>query len=161
MIADRRVRSLGFIAGFLLITNIIMLVFFLGINDGKKTMHLKDNAIAAFLKKDIGFDEKQMDQYQALRKVDMDSMKPLFTALRSSKDSFYRFVSVPASDSLVVNQSREIGRQQMNVDEHMLVHFKKVRNLCTDAQLPKFDSLFRNVIGKITTGRMKKNYKEQ
>lgn len=157
---DKKARSLGYIAGFLLLSNIIMLVFFIGINDSKKNVHIKENHIGNFLKNEIGFDDKQMEQYQLLKKSDLDSMKPYFTALRASKDSFYRFVTVPTSDSDIKEQSRKIGQSQIEVDNQMLIHFKKVRNLCRTDQLPKFDSLFKNVIGKITTGKMKKNYKE-
>ena len=162
MSSDRKIRSLGFIAGFLLITNIIMLIFFIGINDGKKTMHVRENLIGNFLKKDIGFNDNQMNDYQHLRTIDMDSMKPYFSNLRASKDSFYHFVTVPASsDSQMKGLSSLIGENQMKVDEQMLHHFQKVRALCTAEQLPKFDSLFKNVISRVTTGRIKKNYKEQ
>ena len=161
MMMERKVRSLGFIAAFLLVTNIIMLIFFLGINDSKKTLHLKDGLVGNYLKKDIGFSENQMQQYRSLRKNDMDSMKSFFTDLHTAKDSFYRFVTFPSTDSELITYGREIGNKQMSLDIQMLAHFKKVRALCTAEQKIKFDSSFKTVISKITAGRMRKNYKEQ
>ena len=159
---ERKVRSLGFIAGFLLLTNIVMLVFFIYLREGKKTMHTRENLVGNFLKNDIGFDDSQMTTYQDLRKHDMDSLKPYFTQLRASKDSFYRLVTqkIAADSDAVYPRAQVIGQKQILVDQQMLYHFKKVRSLCKPDQLPKFDSLFSSIIDRITNGRIKKNYKE-
>lgn len=156
---DRKVRSLGFIAAFLLVTNIIMLVFFLGIKDGRKNSQQKGNVVGGFLQKEVGFDSKQMEQYQVLKKADMDSLTPYFDSLHLSKEAFYKLVSVgDVSDSTMASKLMPIGARQMKVDEQMLVHFKKVRDLCRPDQLAKFDSSFGTVINKITSGRRNKNH---
>ena len=156
---DRKLRSLGFIAGFLLLTNIIMLVFFLGINDGKRNSQQKGNVVGSFLQKEVGFDSKQMEQYQALKKTDMDSLTPYFDSLHSAKELFYKLVTLPeVNDSVMATKLMPVGVRQMKVDEQMLVHFKKVRDLCRPDQLAKFDSSFGTVISKITSGRRKKNH---
>lgn len=156
---DRKLRSLGFIAGFLFVTNVIMLVFFLGINNGRRNSQQRGNLVGTFLQKEVGFDSKQMDQYQALKKADMDSLTPYFDSLHMSKDVFYKLVSVhDVSDSDMASRLMPIGARQMKVDEQMLVHFKKVRDLCKPDQLAKFDSLFGSVISKITNGRRNKNH---
>ena len=59
-------------------------------------------------------------------------------------------------DSLVNKSASFIGKKQKAVDLLMLKHFKNVRNLCTGQQLAKFDSLFKNVIAKITSGKFRK-----
>jgi len=103
------------------------------------------------------FDEKQMDAYQMVRKKDFEKAQPMLQALSESKNNFYQNIhrdDVP--DSLVKKSASVIGKKQIAVDMQMLQHFKNVRNLCTPEQLPKFDSLFKNVIAKITAGKFRK-----
>ena len=58
-------------------------------------------------------------------------------------------------DSVLEKSAAMIGKNQEAVDMQMLKHFRNVRSICTERQLPKFDSLFKNVIEKFTTGRFR------
>ena len=77
-------------------------------------------------------------------------MKPFFDSIHSSKDSFFNLLSFDASDSMVNKTAAIIGEKQVLLDLHMYRHLKNVRELCTPEQLPKFDSLFKNVVAKMT-----------
>ncbi len=153
-------RALVSIIIFLLISNIAILIFFLGIKDGRKTSHGKDgrNTVAVFLKKDMGFNNERMDEYQKLREAQMKSVKPLFDSIRSAKENFYSLLYINnASDSFINNAAVVIGKKQMALDMQMFSHFKNIRNLCAPQELPKFDSLFKKVVEKMTSGRSKKS----
>jgi protein CpxP len=158
MTTEKKIRSLILIIAFLIVTNIVMLLFFVFSKPCVHNPPPKDeNLVATFLQNEIQFDEKQMDLYQNIRKNDFDKAKPAFEALRNAKNSFYQNIhkdDVP--DSVIKKSASIIGKRQINVDMLMLKHFKNVRKLCTEQQLPKFDSLFKNVIAKITAGRFKK-----
>jgi len=153
-------RSLVSIIIFLLISNIAILIFFLGIKDGRKTSHGKDgrNTVAVFLQNDMGFNKERMDEYQKLREAQMKSVKPLFDSIRSAKENFYSLLYINnASDSFINNAAVVIGENQMALDMQMFSHFKNIRNLCAPQELPKFDSLFKKVVEKMTSGRSKKS----
>lgn len=153
-------RSLVSIIIFLLISNIAILIFFLGIKDGRKTSHSKDgrNTVAVFLQKDMGFNKERMDEYQKLREAQMKSVKPLFDSIRSAKENFYSLLYINnASDSFINNAADVIGEKQMALDMQMFSHFKNIRNLCAPQELPKFDSSFKKVVEKITNGRFRKS----
>ncbi len=144
-------KSLVGIIIFLLISNIAMLIFFLALGNGTKKDHVPHkDMIATFLKSDIGFDQQQLDEYDKLRTEHMDKMKPVFESVHNSKDSFYNLLYVNVPDSVINKAAAVIGEKQISLDIQMFKHLKNVRNLCTPAQLPKFDSSFNNVIAKMT-----------
>lgn len=149
-------RSLVSIIIFLLISNITILIFFLCLSDGRKGFHGKEdrNTVSVFLQKEIGFNKQQMDEYQKLRATHMQSVKPLFNDIRSAKESFYNLLYINnVADSTVNKAAAVIGEKQMVLDMQMFSLFKNVRNLCTPQELPKFDSLFKKVVEKMTGGR--------
>ena len=158
MTTQKKIRSLAFIIAFLLVTNIVMLLFFIFSKPCTPVPPPKDeNVVATFLQNDIGFDEQQMKSYQKLKKDDFDRARPAFDALRHAKITFYENIyDNTTPDSLVNKSASFIGKKQKAVDLLMLKHFKNVRNLCTGQQLAKFDSLFKNVIAKITSGKFRK-----
>lgn len=153
----KNTRSLIAIIVFLLLSNIALLVFFLLFDKPEKTNRSRDrNGIHEFLKKDIGFDQKQLDAYQQLRDEHVKQIKPLFDDIRSAKDSFYALLYFDQpSDSAIKTMSSNIGEKQVMLDREVFTHFKNVRLLNRPEQLPKFDSLFKKVIEKIT-GRGRK-----
>ena len=103
---------------------------------------------------------QQMDEYQKLRATNMQSIKPLFNDIRSAKENFYNLLYVNnLTDSSVNKAADVIGEKQMVLDMHMFSHFKNVRNLCTPEELPKFDSLFKKVVEKMTGGIFTKSGK--
>ena len=158
MTPEKKIRSLTFIIVFLLVTNIVMLLFFIFSKPAVHSSPAKDeNLVATFLQQQIGFDEQQMDLYQKVRKNDFEKNKPAFEALKQAKNSFYQHIySDSLPDSIINKSAAVIGKKQIDVDTKMLLHFKKVRGICTGQQRPKFDSLFKNVIAKITARKIKK-----
>jgi protein CpxP len=151
-------RSLISIIIILLISNIAILIFFLFLSGDRKS-HPRDNknAISTFLQKDIGFNKQQMDEYQKLREEHIKKARPLFEGIRSAKDSFYNLLYTDTVPDSVVNKAAAvIGEKQMTLDMQMFQHLKKVRTLCTPDELPKFDSLFKKVVERMTGGRFKK-----
>lgn len=155
-----RNKSLVAIIIFLLVSNIAMLIFFLALGNSTKKDHSRKDIIGNFLKKDIGFDQQQMDQYEKIHKDHREFMKPYFEGIRNAKDSFYSLLSAPMNDSSLNSAGAPIGARQIELDISMFKHLSNVRNLCNKEQLPKFDSLFKNVISRIT-GHPRRDPKDQ
>ena len=154
----KNTRSLIAIIIFLLFSNIAILVFFLFLGGNDKPSRGHDhNGMQDQLKKEVGFDQKQLDSYQQLRENHMKKIKPLFDDIRSAKDSFYALLYLDQpSDSVINSAAIKIGDKQEVLDKEVFSHFKSVRMLSHPDQLPKFDSLFKKVIEKIT-GRGRKS----
>lgn len=149
-------KSLLGIIIFLLISNIAMLVFFLALGNNTKKEHnanTRKDMISNFLKKDVGFDQQQMDSYEQIHKDHFEKMRPFFDSLHASKDNFYNLLYVEAPDSVVNKAAAVIGENQISLDIQMFRHFKNIRSLCKPEQLPKFDSLFKTVLSHMTQHR--------
>jgi periplasmic protein CpxP/Spy len=141
------------IIGILLITNIAMLFFFLQNKDkGKKTPNRgndKSVMMKEFLKKDVGFTESQLQQYDTLSRRNRERMKADMDAMKSAKEEqFKELGSKGFSDSAIVAAAIKVAGNQKQVEEKMLGYFATVRKLCTAEQLPKFDSLFYKMWSK-------------
>lgn len=144
-----KIKSLVTIVIFLLMTNVAMLIFFLVSKPAEKRQKNREpNGMYNSLQNDVGFNKDQLDQYQALRKVQRDKARPMFSALRTSKKDFYYLMySSSNSDSVINAYADSIGQKQKNLDMQMFSYFKSIRNLCKPEQLPKFDSSITKEIG--------------
>jgi len=140
------------IIGILLIANIALVSFFLVKKPGGKMEKRPDRktVIADFLKKEIGFDQQQLIQYDTLSNKHKEYMKSMFEKLRGTKETQFRQLAEGAfSDSAITNVADQSAASQKTMEIQMFNHIKNIRMLCKADQLPKFDSLF----GKMLTRR--------
>jgi protein CpxP len=145
-------KSLVFIILFLLLTNVVMLIFFLVLNKPvQRNMRGRDqNGMSGMLQKDVGFTKDQLDTYQVLRKDQLDSIHTLFDEVRKAKMNFYNLIYTPnVADSTLIAAADEIAVRQKNLDLHMINHFKMVRNICSPDQVQKFDSSIKKIIARM------------
>lgn len=139
------------IIAILLISNIAILTFFLMKKDGRHMEKRPDRKvmIADFLKKEIGFSEAQLQQYDTLSDRHRENMKKMFEGLHSSKDKqFKQLTAGDFSDSIINHVADQSAASQKTMELQMFNHLKKIRMLCTPEQLPKFDSLFVKVLNR-------------
>jgi len=139
------------IIGILLIANIVMLSFFIMKRDSGKPEKRPDRKamIAEFLKKEIGFSQVQLQQYDTLSDKHREGIKKMFDSLRSSKDNQFRQLTTgDFSDSVMNSVADQSATSQKIMELQMFNHLKSIRMLCTAEQLPKFDSLFVKVLNR-------------
>lgn len=143
------------IIAILLITNIVMLVLFLGV----KT-HAPESKKLGFtekLKNQVGFTEQQMAVFEPKKKVFWTHVRERFDEIKKTKEDFYKYMYDPSvPDSVIEAKADIIGKQQKALDLFVIRHFKEVRTLCTPEQLPKYDSLLPPLIERMTARPEKK-----
>lgn len=145
-------KVLLFLVGILLLTNIMLLVFFVGKKEPDRPRSGRSDrssAVREFLKDSIGFNDQQLAQYDQLRQQNREAMKPLFEDLGNAKLSYYRYISQPNADSASHSAAAAIGEKQKTLDMAFFKHFRQIRGLCTAEQLPKYDSQVVNIIQKM------------
>ncbi|TMI69641.1 MAG: periplasmic heavy metal sensor [Bacteroidetes bacterium] len=146
-------RSLIFIIAVLLLTNIAVLAYFLWYKKPTRPPeggHDRGRGIEVPLQKEVGFNEEQMSQYKQMRDQQMKAIKPMFDDMRKAKDSLFRMISNDnANDSSVNAVGDAIAQKQKEMDLRMYNHFKRIRSLCTPAQLPKYDSVIQRMMRKM------------
>jgi protein CpxP len=85
-----------------------------------------------------------------MRDQQMKAIKPMFDDMRKAKDSLFRMISNDnANDSSVNAVGDAIAQKQKEMDLRMYNHFKRIRSLCTPAQLPKYDSVIQRMMRKM------------
>ena len=151
-----------FLVALLLVTNMAMLLYFTVFSKPETRVNSRNEkrgpGITAFLQNDLGFTKQQMEQLDSLKKQHRNAIKPLFDALGKSKDSFYLLVGKPGvSDSLLQRASDDIGKKQSALDLQFFKNFASLRQLCTPAQLPKFDSIMPSLASKMMQPWQKNN----
>jgi Spy/CpxP family protein refolding chaperone len=149
-------KILILLVAVLLLANITMLYFFLS-----KPQHNKgggpgrEAATAAFLQKEIGFSPEQLKQYDSLGNTQREKMRTTFDTMRSAKEQMLKGLAADNfTDSAIAQVAEQSAGKQREMELAMLRHLRSVRNLCTPAQLPKFDSLYYKMMWR--RGGMKK-----
>lgn len=149
MNTNKKNKSLISIIIFLLITNIAMLVFFVFLSGPTEKSSVSENQgrFSKALQQDVGFTKEQLDQYQLLRKANLDKVKPLFNDVRNAKFGLYDLLySEPVPDSVLQSKAALIGEKQEQLDIQMFRHFERARKICTNEQLPKFDTAVKQLV---------------
>lgn len=159
-----RNRNLLFIIGVLLVTNIGMLVYFTWMKkpdkdhfDGNNGRH---GGMYDFLKTEIGFDSVQLAAFDTLKKQQRGGLRPYFEELNKSKDSLYQLVGNP-NDSAVRSALVIIGKKQQALELQFFENFRSIRNICTESQRVKFDSLAPNAIRRLMSPQRRPNMGQQ
>ena len=153
-------RVLIFLVVFLLLTNIAMLLYFTAFNKPpeKSNRGERRGPVTSFLQNEAGFSKDQMERFDSLKKQHRTAIKPLFDELGKSKDNFYQLLGKPGiSDSVLKAGADEIGRKQAALDWQFFQNFISIRKICTEQQLPKFDSVMPSLASKMMQPWQKNN----
>lgn len=103
------------------------------------------------LRKDVGFNDDQVKQYEQLRTTHFDSLDTKFEELGKAKENFLNLLyQSNVSDSAIAGASERICMQQRSIDEQMLRHFISVRRLATENQRPKMDSFLQKITKRMS-----------
>lgn len=140
----------------ILLASNLALIFFFVLKDKPQVKYNSSRpddqgGLYTTLKKDVGFDTVQIEQYMALRKQQFQNIRPLFGEMRKSKENFYSLLYQPeVSDSVKQERAKIIGEKQAMVDLNMFNYFASIRKLCKSDQLQKFDTAMNKSIQRMT-----------
>jgi periplasmic protein CpxP/Spy len=147
-----RNRNLLIIIGVLLLTNVAVLVYFLGQkrNSGMEQRERERSTVTEMLQDEVGFNEEQTAKYKELKDKQRERIRPMYDNMRKAKDSLFRLLSYPDTPDSLLNKAAEvIAQRQKELDIETFNHFKRVRTLCTPDQLPQYDSLVLRLLRKM------------
>ena len=152
MIKQNKTKVFLVIITILLIANIGMLSFILmkkgSDKPGGGRMDRKE-IISNFLKKDIGFNEQQIIQFDTLSSLNNKEIGTAFNNHRNSKTEQLKYLAANNfSDSAINLEVEKMAESHKTIETAMINHIKNIRAICTPAQLPKFDSLFIKIFNR-------------
>lgn len=146
--SSTRNRNLLIIIAALLLTNVAVLVYFLGQKKSEKPPAW--SGVAEMLQKEVGFNDDQTAKYKEMKGKQREKVRPMFDDMRKAKDSLFRLLSFPETSDSVVNKLADvIAQKQKAIDLETLNHFKRVRTLCTSDQLAKYDTMVLQMFRKM------------
>jgi hypothetical protein len=153
MSAQSKSKLYLLIIGILAIANIALLYFLL--NGNHKTSKKKggwaahDAAAREFLQKEIGFNDKQLIQFDTLVKVHRVKMNAILDDNKKGKENqFKQLGNLAFSDSSIANAVKINAQNQNKVDIQLFQYLKNIREFCTTEQLVKFDTSFYKMWNK-------------
>jgi len=141
-------RVLLVIIAVLLLTNLGMLLYFTGGSkkEERKPMSRAERA-AEMMRKDVGFTDEQVEQYKQLRQRRDDEMKDLNANLRAERAKLMELLRQPdVPDSVVLNVAKAIGEKTVPVEVAFYQHFRRVQQICTPEQMPRYDSMLMRIM---------------
>ncbi len=149
-----RNRNLLIIIATLVLTNVAVLVYFLGQKKPEKTASANTepsrNGVAEMLQKDVGFSEDQTARYKEMKEKQRGKIRPMYDEMRKAKDSLFRLLSYPGtSDAVLDSMAEGIAQKQKAIDLETFNHFKRVRALCTPDQETKYDTMVLRMFRKM------------
>lgn len=146
-----RNKTLVAIIAVLLVSNIAVLLYFVVLKDnGRRPDNKRRSPMTEFLQKEVGFTQQQLAVFDSLKQKHHTAIKPLGEELSRSRDTLYQLIGKPAvTDSAVQAAAANIGRKQALLELRLYDNFRQIRAICTEAQLPKFDSLAPSLVRKM------------
>jgi periplasmic protein CpxP/Spy len=131
----------------LLLINIALVIFML---QGRKKkgdkMHGKGEPFEMMVK-ELSMTDQQQTDYKAMKEEHMKTMRPLFDSVRAAKTAFFALIKQQdVSDSTVSAYGQRITERQATIDKMTFAHFKRVRNIFTPDQQPKFDEFIQKMM---------------
>lgn len=138
------------VIAILLATNLISLGYiFFGKKDNEKKNAERGKPMSDFFEKQLNFTPEQTATFHQLRDKHFDNLKPFLREVRKAKDSLFGLMRQPdIPDSVVEEVAENLAQKEKAQELQSFNHFKKVRELCTDEQKPKFDSLISKLINR-------------
>lgn len=144
----------------LLLTNILTLSFY-WLRDNHRpgpfpTAAEREKRMGQFMVNELKFNPDQEAVYWKLRDTMVMAQRPVMDSIRASKKRYFDLLKMQHGaeyDSLLLSRGNEVTTLQRQLDLITLHHFEKVRALCTDQQLVKFDTVIAEIVNRMTSPR--------
>ncbi|MFL5753359.1 MAG: hypothetical protein ACJ76F_08130 [Bacteroidia bacterium] len=101
----------------------------------------------------LQFSEKQISEFNLLKKAHRDSIEKLQKAGHELRNIFFDELKTDSVDRKKVYQlSIEIANNQKDIELTTFNHFEQVRKLCDEKQKKIFDEIINDVLRKMARG---------
>jgi|SRR5882724_10672228 len=137
----------------LLLTNITTLSIFWFVKP-KKAAPSERVRMGTLIVNELKLDKDQEAAYWKLRDTLISQQRPIMDSMRAAKKRFFELLSNPnINDSILEASSNKTLALQKRLDFLTFQHFQQVRTLCKPEQLPKLDTVVKEIINRMTTPR--------
>ncbi|WP_346236192.1 Spy/CpxP family protein refolding chaperone [Niabella insulamsoli] len=142
-------KFLVFIIFLLLVTNVLVIGYFLLGGKKKPKKEKSKDSFAAILQREVGFNDEQVARFNKLRETHWANAKAKMDQIIDVKNVIFDLTKQPNTpDSVVETLADSIGRLQKQVEISAFRHVTETRKICTPSQEPAYDSLMIRIINK-------------
>ena len=132
----------------LLLANLALVYFIMTGRNGFDRKEGRKDPMEMMMKELKMTDQQQAD-FKAMKDEHFKNVRPLFDSMRAAKNNFFSLMKDSAnSDSDIQAAEQRSLDQQRKVDMMTFEHFKRVRSLFTQEQLPKYDSIINKMMDR-------------
>lgn len=143
----------------LLVINTLILSYILLEKPGQNS---SDRGPAAFIIKELHFNDSQIVAFEKLKFAHQDSVQHLreqgkilrekyFSLLRNDANS----ISKVESNNQLTDLENQIAANQVSIESVTYRHFGQVKEICDSSQKQKFDSILLEIVSMMKAGRPK------
>ena len=149
------------VIALLLVANIATLAMLLG-KKAPDAVEEHKGYMRSYLKKEIGFSDKQLQDFDTVKSVHRAQVKIIFDQIRNRRIDNLKTVGLSAfTDSSLTVAAAAAAAEQENLEMNLLHHLRDVRNLCTPAQRAVFDTGFYKVMAKAAQDKAAQDAKKK
>jgi Spy/CpxP family protein refolding chaperone len=132
----------------LLLINIALVVFMVMGKNKRNTKYAGGKGdLSEMMAKELNMTEQQKKDHKQLKDEHFKNIRPLLDSVRATKTALFALVKDPTVNDSVVNlYAQRISETQSTIDKLTFAHFKRIRNLFTAEQQPKFDEFVQKMM---------------
>ncbi len=131
----------------LLLANIALVAYMIMGNNKRRARHGGKGDPAEMMAKELDMTEQQKKDHKQLKEEHFKNIKPQFDSVRAAKIAYYSLMKDSSvSDSTLNIYSQRISEKQSIIDKLTFAHFKRIRNLFTVEQKPRFDAFIQKMM---------------
>lgn len=137
-----KIKFLYFIIGLLVVSNIILLIFFL--DNRSNSFH--PNKPRNIVIERLHFDKEQIQRYDSFIRNHRKKSRELGHQIQELKKELYSYLVENQNDSAVFNLISKISKKQGEFELVHYNHFLEIKSICTPAQMPLFKKMSKELL---------------
>lgn len=150
-------KTLLLLIAVLLVANFVMLYLLLK-PETKPSELTRVERMVKMLQDELGLDSAQTVNYLSLREYRDQKLKPLQDSMKTAKQEMMTLLRKEGLTDAEVNAAaQKVGDEQALIEIAYFEHFKRMQQLLTPEQQPKFDSLLFRMVNRSGLGDNQRN----
>jgi protein CpxP len=132
----------------LLVANLVLVYFFVTARGGYGKREGRKDPME-MMAKELKMTDQQQKDFKSMKEEHFKNIRPLFDSMRLIKSSFFSLMKDSlVTDSAITAAEQQVLAQQGRLDRMTFEHFRRVRQLFTAEQLPKYDSFISKMMDR-------------
>jgi hypothetical protein len=159
ILEKKQLKIFWILIAIFLISYIILIVCIVQIKNSEKHTGRFDRKamVAKFLKKDIGFSEQQLMQFDSLNAGHQQKINSIRDSIRNYKDHQFKLLaSANFNDSAMQIAVEKSVAAHRILELDQLKYIKSIRQLCTPSQIIVFDTSYFKIMSRRGQGKEKR-----